>query len=50
MTLGLKGQVGLSDGVAGIPKFLQRLEILGTTIPRVIKTWQVFLSRLLLPC
>src|SRR5207237_450247 len=29
---------------------LATAEIPGTTIPRVIKIWQVFLSRLLLPC
>jgi len=49
-TLGLKGQVGLSHGMASVRKLSQRLEILGPTIPRVIKIWQVFRSRLLLPC
>jgi hypothetical protein len=49
-TLGLKGQVGLSHGVAEIRKVSQRLDILATAIPRVIKIWQIFRSRLLLPC
>jgi len=49
-TLGLKGQVGLSHGAAGIRKRSQRLDFLGTTIPCVIKVWQVFRSRLLHPC
>jgi len=49
-TLGLKGRVGLSHGVARIRKLSQRLDISGRTIPRGITIWQVFRSRLLLPC
>ena len=49
-TLGLKGQVGLSHGVARLRKLLQLFDILRSMIPRVIKIWQVFRSRLLLPC
>ena len=49
-TLGLKGRVGLSHVVAAVRKLSQRLDILAAMIPRVIKVWQVFVSRLLLPC
>ena len=49
-TLGLKGQVGLSHGVARVRKLSQQLDISGAMIPRVIQVWQVFRSRLLLPC
>jgi len=49
-TLGLKGQVGLLYGVASIRKRSSRLDKSRAMIPRVIKLWQVFRSRLLLPC
>jgi len=49
-TLGLKGRVSLSHGVARVRELSQRLDILGTSIPRIVKAWQGFRSRLLLPC
>ena len=49
-TLGLKGRAGLSDGVARIRKPLQRLDKSGARIPRVMKLWHRFASRLLTGC
>jgi len=49
-TLGLKSRVGLSHGVAGIRKLSLTLDKLPATIPRVIRSWHRFTSRLLTGC
>jgi hypothetical protein len=49
-TLGLKGHVGLSHGMAGIRKLLPPLDKSTARIPSVIRIWQDFLFGLLTGC